>query len=108
MEFFTRDKPENNNIQISQSIIDFMNQNASEETTDNDLEDLKNKEIQKSFKPKFSWRPDPPNRTLDTFQRSVKQDILRSKPKHKNDKNLTKEERLGLNKLRDNPHIVNR
>ena len=41
MEFFNRDKPENDNIQISQSIIDFMNQNASEEPTDNDLEDLK-------------------------------------------------------------------
>ena len=99
MEFFNRDKPENDNIQVSQSIVDFMNQNASEEPTDNDLEGLKNKEIQKSFKPKSNWRPNSPNRTLDTFQRSVKQDIVRAKPKHKNCNNLTKEERLGLKKL---------
>ena len=52
------------------------------------------------------WVTMPSTIALDTFQRSVKQDILRAKPKHKTHNNLTKEERLRLNKLRDNPHIV--
>ena len=79
MEFFNRDKPENDNIQISQSIIDFMNQNASEEPTDKDLEDLKTRRSRNHLNLNLA---------------------------EKNYNNLTKEERLGLNKLRNNPHIV--
>ena len=102
VEFFNRDKKDSDNPSISQSIIDFMNNNATEELNDNDMEDLKNKEIQKIFKPKSGWRPSPPNKTLETFQRSVKQEILRSKPKRRKFDNLTNEERKGL-KTPDTP-----
>ena len=106
MKFFNRDKPENDNIQISQSIIDFVNQNASEEPTENDLEDIKTRRSRNHLNLNLAGDQTLQTETLDTFQRSVKQDILRAKPKHKNYNNLTKEERLRLKKLRDNPHIV--
>ena len=51
-------------------------------------------------------RPNPPNRALEIFQRSVKQEILKSKPRHNKHNNLTKEERIGLKALKDNPDIV--
>ena len=58
------------------------------------------------FKPKSDWRPYPPNRTLDIFQRSIKQEILKCKFKHKRHDNLTKNERIGMRTLRENPHIT--
>ena len=67
MEFFNWDKNDNDNTPISQSNIDFMDNNASEEPNDSKIEDLKNKEIQKIFKLKSGWRPNPPNKTLDRF-----------------------------------------
>ena len=70
VEFFNRDTKDNDNPSISQSIIDFMNNNATEEPSDGDMEDLKNKEIHKILKPKSGWRPSPPNKTLETFQTS--------------------------------------
>ena len=54
-----------------------MNQNANEDSTTTPSEETINKEIQAKFKPKSDWRPYPPNRTLDIFQRSIKQEILR-------------------------------
>ena len=106
VEFFNRGKNDNNDLNLNQSIIDFMNNNTNETNDNSDPELLKNKEIQQKFKLKSGWRPSSPNRTLDTFQRSVKLEILKSKPKHKNSDNLTKQERKGLKTLRDNPHIV--
>ena len=83
-----------------------MNQNAQEDPNDSDPETAKNLEVQKHFKPKSGWRPYPPNRTLEIFQRSVKQEILKSKTKKTKHNNLTKQERIGLKELKDNPHIV--
>ena len=82
-----------------------MNQNI-EETNNTNNEDSINKELQQKFKPKSTWRPNPPNRALDIFERSVKQEILKCKPKHSRHNNLTKQERIGLNALKDNPDIV--
>ena len=62
--------------------------------------------FKKKFKPKSGWRPYPPNRTLEIFQRLVKQEILKSKTKKTKHNNLTKQERIGLKELKDNPHIV--
>ena len=82
-----------------------MNQNA-EVKEDSDIEDSLNKELQKKFKPKSTWRPNPLHRALDIFQRSVKQEILKSKPKYSKHNNLTKNERIGLKVLKDNPDTV--
>ena len=108
MEFFSRDNidQKNDDTNINQSIIDFMNQNAQSDDPSTPDEESLNKEIQAKFKPKSEWRPYPPNRTLDIFQRSIKQEILKCKFKHKRHDNLTKEERLGMRSLRDNPHIT--
>ena len=108
MEFFSRDDNDlkKDDININQSIIDFMNQNAKKEDTSSPNEESLNKEIQAKFKPKSEWRPYPPNRTLDIFQRSIKQEILKCKFKHKRHDNITKEERIGIRTLRENPHIT--
>ena len=106
VEFFNRDQADPTNQQINQSIIDFMNQNATDNLSDSDTETSANKELHQKFKPKSSWRPYPPNRTLDLFQRAVKQEILKSKCKPKRYNNVTKKENIGLNKLTSNPHII--
>ena len=106
VEFFNRDQTDPTNQQINQSIIDFMNQNATDNLSDSDTETSANKELHQKFKPKSSWRPYPPNRTLDLFQRAVKQEILKSKCKPKRYNNVTKKENIGLNKLTSNPHII--
>ena len=67
---------------------------------------LKTRKYKQIFKPKSNWRPNPPNRALEIFQRSVKQEILKSKPKKCKHKNLTWEESKGLKVLRYNPHLV--
>ena len=63
--------------QLTQSIIDFMNENAEIDTptpADNDPY----KHIHRPFRNKSSWKPDPPNRTLDTFKGVFKNDLLMS------------------------------
>ena len=92
VEFFNRDKKDIKDPIEDQSTIAFMNQNAQEDPNDSDPETAKNLEIQKNFKPKSGWRPYPPNRTLEIFQRLVKQEILKSKPKKTKHNNLTKQE----------------
>ena len=72
MKFFSRDCNGKKDININQSIIDFMNRNAKETDIDEQNEEALNKEMQSKFKLKSSWRPSPPNRTLDIFQRSIK------------------------------------
>ena len=106
MEFFSRDKEYENPTGISQSIIDFMNNNANEKPTTDKTEEELNTELQQKFRPKSNWKPNPPNRTLDLFQRSVKQEILKSRVKKRHYNNLTKQERIGLKKLKDNPNII--
>ena len=72
MEFFNRGKNDNIDLNLNQSIIDFMNNYGNETNEDTGQELLKKKEIQQKFELKSGWRPSLPNRTLDTFQRSVK------------------------------------
>ena len=71
VEFFNRDKKDTNDPINDQSIINFMNQNAQADLDDSDIETAKSLEIQKIFKPKSDWRLNPPNRTLEIFQRSI-------------------------------------
>ena len=52
------------------------------------------------------YGPNPSNKTLDSFQRAVKQDLLKSRPRKHRSQNLTKEERMGLNELNKNPDII--
>ena len=68
MEFFSRDNTDSTDTNINQSIIDFMNQNANESQIEISNEEALNKELQAKFKLKSSWRPSPPNKTLDIFQ----------------------------------------
>ena len=101
LEFFNRDKKEGTDPFNNQSIIVFINQNAQDEVNDLDSDTTKSMGIQKKFKPKSGWRPNPPNRALEIFQRSIKQEILKSKPKTNRNNNLTKQERIGLQSLKD-------
>ena len=78
--------------------IDFMNENARDQNTDS--------QIHQPFKNKSSWKPNPPNRTLDTYKRAFKIDLLKSKLKPNHQHNLTKEQWKGLMELRKNPEIV--
>ena len=58
MEFFGRDTKESNELNINQSIIDFMNNNGEADPTENELEDGL-KEIQQKFRPKSGWETKP-------------------------------------------------
>ena len=48
----------------------------------------------------------PSNKTLDSFQRAFKTDLLKSKLAKKAKHNLTKEEKMGLNEFKKNPEII--
>ena len=80
-------------------MIDFMNQNANDDTYNYN-------QIHSKFKHKSSWSPPLVNKTLETFKRACKQSLLHTKINSKNTPNLTKEEFEGLDTLRKNPHIV--
>ena len=102
MQFFSSDDTTETQI----SIIDFMNDN----TRENDNDSLEYnvdpyKEIHKSFKNKSSWKP-PPNKTLDTYKRAFKVDLLKCKADQSHQYNLTKEQWKGLMELGKNPEIV--
>ena len=73
-------KPTNEkfDLEITQSIIDFMNKNAQEESEDTPTDDPYN-EIHQTFKNKSCWRPNLPNKTLDTFTRASKMNLLECK-----------------------------
>ena len=82
-----------------------MNQNAAADDIQNQ-DDITNHEINQMFKPKSKWRPNPPNKTLDTFQQAFKTDLRKTKIKSPRHQNLTKEERLGLKPLHKNNKII--
>ena len=106
MQFFnpTDDTTESN---INQSAIDFMNENAREDMNDSQADNVDTyKEIHRPFKNKSTWKPNPPNRTLDTYKRAFKINLLNSKVKQCHQHNLTKEQWKGLMELRKNPEIV--
>ena len=84
MEFFSRETNDNTDTNINQSIIDFMNQNGNDTEDDILNDESLSAEILSKFKPKSSWRPNRPNKTLDIFQRLIKQEILKCKIEHKN------------------------
>ena len=52
------------------------------------------------------WKPDRVHQSLDIFQRSFKLGLLNSKTKNNSKPNLTREQRLGLKQLVDNPEII--
>jgi hypothetical protein len=64
--------------------------------------------IQKKFTAKSQWRPPVPNKTLETFYRAFKNDLIKESLKYsKLDKdNLSKEDSMFLKSLKDNPHVV--
>ena len=107
MQFFSP-KDKDTELNISQSIIDFMNENATNTHTDQeDTQDEHQYEhIHQKFRNKSKWKPNPPNKTLDSFKRAFKMNLLQDNtPAHINT-NLTKEEWKGINQLQKNPHIV--
>ena len=61
MGFFNRDNKNQNDPINNQSIIDFMKNNATDDSNPDDLQSLKNNEIQQQFRPKSGWRPSQPN-----------------------------------------------
>ena len=99
--FFDNNPVNNNDLDIDQEIIDFMNENAGTQE-----EETINKQINSQFKHKSNWRPNPPNKTLDNFQRAFKNDLLKQKIQKPKSNNLTKQERMGLAELSKNPEIV--
>ena len=107
MQFFTP-KETNTELNISQSIIDFMNENATDTTTEQEYVPKEHlyEHIHQKSRNKSKRRPNPPNKTLDSFKRAFKMDLLQDKTLVNNIPNLTKEEWKGINELKQNPHIV--
>ena len=103
-QFFKTTNEEVDN-QIAQSIVDFMNENASIETTNQEDKDPY-ENIHKPFSNKSSWKPNPPNRTLDTFKIAFRQDLLMSNKNKPTQPNLSKDEWKGLLELKKNPNII--
>ena len=64
------------------------------------------KHLHKKFVDKSNWKPNRVHQSLDIFQRSFKIGLLNSKTKTVHKPNLTKEQRMGLQALTDNPEIV--
>ena len=107
MQFFSNIK-HNSELDMPQSIIDFMNENAKTPDQADCLNDSY-KEIHSKFKNKSSWTPNSPNKTQEVFKGAFKMNLLKPKipPNPPNQKgNLTKLERLGLTELANNPNIV--
>ena len=96
---------ENQDYLISQSILDFMNENVNSDAIDESSIDPY-KEIHKSFKNKSLWKPNPPNKTLYTFKRAFKMNLFVSEIKVNFKNKITKEEWKGIKELKDNPEIV--
>ena len=103
MQFFSSD--DTTETQMSQSIIDFMNDNTRENDDSLEYNVDPYKEIHKPFKNKSSWKP-PPNKTLDTYKRAFKMDLLKCEVDQSHQCNLTKEQWKGLMELGKNPEIV--
>ena len=102
---FIRPQDDQNNLMVSQSIIDFMNENASSDIQEEPNNDPY-KSIHKHFNNKSSWRPNPPNKTLDAFKRAFKMNLLKDTVHKRPIPNLSKDQWKGLLNLRNNPHIV--
>ena len=99
MQFF---KPQENHLDV----INFMNENAKTECYESTIESDPYKEIHKNFKNKSSWKPSPPNKTLDSFKRAFKMDLLNCRTHSSPNKYLTKKGWIDLKELSSNPEIV--
>ena len=82
-----------------------MNANTNQEKDEQDTL-INYDDIHKSFKNKSSFRPNPPNKTPDTFKRAFKMNLLKCKVDHNSYNNLTKQQFKGLKELRENTEIV--
>ena len=80
-------------------LINFMADNLDQEMN-------RYKHLHKKFVDKSNWKPNRVHQSLDIFQRSFKIGLLNSKTKTVHKPNLTKEQRMGLQALTDNPEIV--
>ena len=107
MQFFSP-KDKDTKLNISQSIIAFMNENAT--STQNNVEDTQDEpqyeHIHQNFRNKSKWKPNPPSKTLDSFKRAFKMNLLQDNTPVHYQPNLTKEEWKDINQLQKNPHIV--
>ena len=106
MEFFSRENNQNPDIKINQSITNFINNNTQIDTASQSNETHKNSEINKLSNHKYSYKPSPYNKTLDTFQKAFKMALFKSKTNFKRHQNLTKAERSGLYQLKANNEII--
>ena len=106
VQFFKPNEEQPNvDLGISQSIIDFMNANTTDDQVDEPTTSNFD-HIHNQFKNKSTWKPYPPNRTLDTYKRSFKANLLESKIHPSRHSNLSREQWIGIQKLRENPDIV--
>ena len=80
-------------------LINFMADNLDQE-----FDPYKN--LHKRFVDKSNWKPSRVHQSLDIFQRSFKLGLLNSKTKPYCKPNLTKQQRIGLKELSDNPDII--
>ena len=106
MQFFNP-RTDATDTEISQSIIDFMNKNAKEYDNDSSADSVDPyTKLHQPFKNKSSWKPNPPNITLDTYKRAFKMNLLKSELRQTHQYNLTKVQWKGLMDLKSNPEIV--
>ena len=91
MQFFCP-KDKNHELNISKSIIDFMNENAETDTKSqtDEPDEFQYEHIHQKFKNKSQWKPNPPNKTLDSFKKAFKMDLLQDKTPVHHQPNLTK------------------
>jgi hypothetical protein len=75
-------------------------------STDNPSEETP--KIQRLFTPRSNWRPPIPNKTLETFYRAIKNDLIQENMKNRclTKDNLSKEDRTFLKSLKENSQIV--
>jgi hypothetical protein len=64
--------------------------------------------IQQKFSPKSNWRPPIPNKTLETFYRAVKNDLIKQNMIYRKlcPDNLSIKDRQFLKNIRSNPEII--
>ena len=87
---------------LSENELDLINFMAS--NLDQEIDPYKN--LHKGFVNKSTWKPNRVHQSLDIFQRSFKLGLLNIKTKYNSKSNLSKEQRLGLKQLADNPEII--
>jgi hypothetical protein len=77
-----------------------------DDNLDNTPNTSPNNPIWKSFKPTSTYKPPPQEDTLEAFCKQVKYKVLKTPVRKVRWSNLSKEERSGLNELKQNEHIT--